>query len=69
MLTVAEIMKAVERLAPEDFLRLRSALDRVEERLWDRELGRVAAKHRQEKLTDAKIDELVLKRRYGARRP
>ena len=67
--TVAEIMKAVERLGPEDFLRLRSALDRVEERLWDRELGRVTAKHRKEKLSDAKIDQLVLKRRYRARRP
>jgi hypothetical protein len=69
MSTVAEIMKAVERLAPEDFLKLRSALDRVEENLWDREPDRVTAKHRKEKLTDAKIDELVLKRRYRGRRP
>jgi len=69
MSTVAEIMKAVERLDPEDFLKLRSALDRVEETLWDRELGRVTAKHRKGKLTDAKIDELVLKRRYRGRRP
>jgi hypothetical protein len=69
MSTVAEIIKAVERLDPEDFLKLRSALDRVEERLWDRELGRVTEKHRKEKLTDAHIDELVLKRRSRARRP
>jgi hypothetical protein len=68
MSTVAEIIRAVERLAPEDYLKLRSALDRFEERLWDRELGRVTAKHRKQKLTDAQIDELVLKRRYGARR-
>ncbi|HEV2946784.1 MAG TPA: hypothetical protein VGX70_05375 [Gemmataceae bacterium] len=68
MSSVAEIMKAVERLDPEDFLRLRNALDRVEENLWDRELGHVTAKHRKEKLTDAKIDELVLKRRYRGRR-
>ncbi len=69
MSSVAEIMKGVERLDPEDFLKLRSALDRAEERLWDRELGRVTAKHRREKLTDAKIDELVLKRRYRGRHP
>jgi hypothetical protein len=69
MATVAEIMKAVERLKPEEFLKLRTALDRLEERLWDRELGRVSAKHRKAKLTDPKIDKLVLKRRYGGRRP
>ena len=44
-------------------------LDRVEARLWHRELGRVTAKHRQEHLTDAKIDELVLKRRSRGRQP
>jgi hypothetical protein len=69
MSTVADIIKAVERLAPEDFLTLRIALDRVEERLWDRELGRVTARNRKRNLTDAKIDELVLKRRYRARQP
>ncbi len=68
MSTVGEIIKAAESLAPEEFLKLRTGLDRVEENLWDRELGRVTAKHRKEKLTDAKIDELVLKRRYRGRR-
>ncbi|MBI3407937.1 MAG: hypothetical protein HY040_06220 [Planctomycetes bacterium] len=69
MSTVAEIIKAAERLGAQDFLKLRTALDRVEEKIWDQELGRVTAKHRKAKLTDAKIDELVLKRRYRARRP
>jgi hypothetical protein len=69
MSPVAEIVKAAQCLGPEEFLKLRTALDRVEERLWDRELGRVTAKHRKAKLTDAKIDELVLKRRYKGRRP
>jgi hypothetical protein len=69
MSTVAEIIKAVERLAPEDFLKLRTALDRVEERLWTRELARVTDKNRKRNLTDVKIDELVLKRRYRAQRP
>ena len=69
MSTVAEIVKAAQCLGAEEFLKLRTALDRVEERLWDRQLGRVTAKHRKEKLTDAKIDELVLKRRYRGERP
>jgi hypothetical protein len=69
MSTVAEIIEAAQGLDAEDFLRLRKALDRLEERLWDRELGRVSAKHRKAKLTDATIDELVLKRRYRGQRP
>jgi len=68
MSTGGEIIKAAESLAPEEFLKLRTGLDRVEENLWDRELGHVTAKHRKEKLTDAKIEELVLKRRYRGRR-
>jgi len=69
MSTIVEILKAVERLGPEEFLKLRTALDRVEEKLWDQELGRVTAKHRKGNLTDAKIDALVLKRRYRGRQP
>ena len=64
MSTIREIIMAAQRLEPEDFLKLRTALDRVEERFWDKELGRVTAKHRKGNLTDAKIDQLVLKRRY-----
>ena len=69
MATIAEIIKAAERLDAEDFLKLCTAPDRLEERLWDRELGLATAKHRKGKLTDGKIDELVLKRRYEDRRP
>jgi hypothetical protein len=69
MSSVTEIIKAVEQLGPKDFLKLRTALDRVEERLWARELGRVTTERRKEKLTDARIDELVLKRRHRGRRP
>jgi hypothetical protein len=69
MSTVAEIIKAVEGLDPEEFLKLRTALDRVEEKLWGRELERVTARHRKVKLTDAKIDALVMKGRYRGRRP
>ncbi len=69
MSTVAEIIKAAEGLDPEEFLKLRTELDRVEEQVWNRELGRVTAKYRKRKLTDAEIDDLVVKRRYRGRRP
>jgi hypothetical protein len=64
MSTVAEIVKAVESLDPDDFLKLRSALDRVEERLWETELGKATARHKKSRLTDAEIDDMVLRRRY-----
>lgn len=67
MSTIAEIMRMVDRLEPAQFLKLRTALDRAEERLWKRELARVTAKHRKARLTDAKIDQLVLKRRDEGR--
>ena len=69
MSTVAEIIKAAEGLDTEEFLRLRTELDRVEERVWNRELGRVTAGHRKRKLTDAAIDDMVVGRRYRGRRP
>ena len=65
--TVIEIIKAAERPVPKDFLKLRSELDRVEERLWVREQSQATARHRKSKLTDAKIDEVVLKRRRRGR--
>ena len=65
---VAEIIKAVEHLSLAEFLALRTALDEMEERLWDRESTRVTAKQHKRKLTDAAIDRLVLKRRYRGRR-
>ena len=69
MSTVAEIIKTAEGLDAKEFLELRTGLDRVEERLWQRELSRVTGKNRREKLTDAKIDALVLKRRSKRRQP
>ena len=67
--TVAEIVRAAEQLGPEDFLKLRTELDRVEEKHWDSELRRATAKHRKGKLTDAEIDALALKRRCRGLRP
>jgi hypothetical protein len=69
MSTITEIVSSAMRLDPEEFLELRIALDQLEEKLWNRKLGRVSAKNRKQKLTDAKIDKLVLGRRYRGRQP
>jgi len=69
MTPIEKIVKEVERLGASDFLKLRSALDKVEEKLWDRDLKRATAKYRKRNLTDAKIDELVARRRRKGRRP
>jgi hypothetical protein len=66
---ITEIMKAVQQLNPVEFLKLRTALDRVEEKLWDRELSRASARHRKANLTDREIDQLVQRRRQKGRRP
>jgi hypothetical protein len=68
MTPIEGIVRAVERLGPADFLRLRTALDKVEEKLWHRELARAAVRHRKRNLTDAKIDALIEKRRSKGRR-
>lgn len=67
MSTIREIVTAAEGLGTDEFLKLRTQLDRVEERIWKQESEAVSAKHRKTKLTDAKIDELVMKRRHRGR--
>ncbi len=67
MSTVTEIIKAAQRLNADQFLKLRTALDRIEEQIWEQELEQVSIKHRTEGLSDANIDELVLRRRYRGR--
>lgn len=67
MSTITDIVEAAERLRPEDFLKLRTALDQVEEKLWKHELNQATARHRKARLTDSRIDELVMKRRYKGR--
>ena len=61
MSTIMEILDAAERRGPDEFVKLRRELDKVEKRVW-------ARKHRKANLTDARIDALVLKRRRAGRR-
>jgi hypothetical protein len=67
MSTVDEIVAAVRRLSPADFLRLRRKLDRLEQRVWDAELERTTAELKRLKITDKEIDRLVMRRRREGR--
>ncbi|HEV3085294.1 MAG TPA: hypothetical protein VGY66_36400 [Gemmataceae bacterium] len=68
MKKVDDIVAAAERLDARDFIRLRQKLDQLEKKRWRTELARATKEFRAAKLTDEKIDELVLKRRYEGRR-
>ena len=68
MSTVDEIVAAVRRLSPADYLRLRRKLDRLEQRVWDAELKRTTAELKKLKITDKEIDRLVMRRRREGRR-
>ncbi len=68
MKKVDDIVAAAERLDARDFVRLRQKLDQLEKKRWQTELSRATKEFRAAKLTDAKIDKLVLKRRYEGRR-
>ena len=68
MKTVDDIIAAAEQLDAREFVRLRKKLDRLEQKRWQSELSRATKEFRAARLTDAKIDALVLKRRHEGRR-
>ena len=67
MSTVSEIVDAAAHLDPDQFVLLRDELDRLEEHLWDTELARTTTEMDQAKVTDAEIDQFVMKRRHEGR--
>ncbi len=69
MTSVREIVSAIEKLPPDEFLKLQSRMDRIAERLWAEEHRRATARFRKVGMTDDDVDEFVLRRRYRNRRP
>jgi len=67
-MTMREIVSAIERLPPDEFLKLQARVDRIAERIWQQEHRRATERFRKAKLTDEDIDRLVLRRRYQGRR-
>jgi len=67
VMNIAEILAAAREMSSTEFLRLRQRLDRLEEKLWKTELTRATEKFSQGRLTDEKIDQMVLRRRRESR--
>ncbi len=63
MATVDEIVAAAERLRPEELLRLRKKLDRLEKQLWIVESRNAANDMKAAGVTDREIDRIVMRRR------
>lgn len=68
MTSLNEIVSAVKKLPPHEFLKLRRKMERMEIKLWGAEQDRVAAELQRRKITDAAIDRLVARRRREGRR-
>jgi hypothetical protein len=69
MSSVKEIVSAIEQLSPNEFEKLQARMDRIAERIWEKEHRAATARFRKSGLTDADIDRIILRRRYRGRRP
>ena len=67
MTTVDEIVAAAQQLDLEQFLRLRRKLECLEKKVWEAELERTTAELKKARVTKAKIDRLVMRRRRESR--
>jgi hypothetical protein len=68
MKTVEEIVAAVEKLNPDQFVRFRQKLERLEEKIWKAELKRTTAEMKRTGITDSVINQIVMRRRKPSRR-
>ena len=68
MTTVDEIVVAAKRLSPSALLRLRKKLDRLEQKVWERDLDKISAERKRRGITDRHIDEIIMRRRRESRR-
>jgi hypothetical protein len=67
MSSVKEILSAIDKLSPDEFVKLQARMDRIAERMWQKEHKRLSTKFQREGLTDGDIDQFILKRRYRGR--
>ena len=63
MATVDEIVAAAERLRPDELLRLRKRLDRIEQQLWSVESRKAGKELKAAGVADRDIDRMVMWRR------
>ena len=62
------LVKEIRELKPDDYVRLQKRLSRHEQQLWDAELSDATKHMDAEAITDADIDQLVMRRRRESRR-
>jgi hypothetical protein len=67
MSNMREILSAIKKLPPDEFLKLQERMDRIAEEMWQQEHQRLSQSFRRTGLSDADIDRLVLRRRYRGR--
>lgn len=67
MSSVREILTAIEKLSPDEFVKLQARMERIAERIWQKEHQRLSRKFRREGLSDADVDRFILRRRYRGR--
>jgi len=65
--TIDQILKAAAKLGPEQLMRLREELDRLEVTQWEAELASTTAELKKKKITDKDLDQIVIRKRRESR--
>ena len=68
MSSVQQILTALEKLSPDEFLKVQARMNRIAERMWTAEHRRATVRSRQAGRTDDDIDRIVAQRRRKSRR-
>lgn len=66
-LTVSELVSAARQLEDDQWLRLMTALDRIEDQRFRKERDRVAKRPQGKVVTDDEIDEIIVRHRREGR--
>ena len=67
LLTVSELVRSARQLDDEQWMRLLTALDRIEDQRFEKERERVAKRLREKGITQEDIDEEIMRRRREGR--
>lgn len=67
MLTLDQIMTAMEKLSPAALERVRKHLERLERKVWEKDLNKLSAVRKRRGITDRQIDAIIMRRRRESR--
>ena len=68
MKSVDEILVALDHLSPSALFRVRKRLDRLEKKIWEKELEKTGIEMKRRGITDRDIDAAIMRRRRESRR-